>query len=329
MASAAARAAKIAVGIAISALFLWVTLAAVPFAEVAKALAVARPEWILAALAFAALAYLLKIARWTLMLRRLGAEVSLRQAATPFLGGVAFNNILPLRAGDLIRVVAAERFTGVPPSGQVGTLVLERLLDLAVLMAILFATITLWPIEMLDATILHGLRLAALGVLAAILLFILAPAPTRIIVRWGERRLSRLPSAGAALLSLSNAVQTLCRPGFLTKASALSFAAWLAEGCAYLAVGYALGIAASPEAALLALSIGTLSTIIPSSPGYVGTFHFFTARAVAAFGATSAGAAAYAILIHALLWIATTAAGFLLLARSGLAGRLLPAKASS
>lgn len=329
MSNAAARAAKIAVGIAISALFLWATLAAVPLAEVAKVLAVARPEWILVALAFAALAYLLKIARWILMLRRLGARVGLREAATPFLGGVAFNNVLPLRAGDVIRVVAAERFTGVPPSGQLGTLVLERLLDLAVLMAILFATITLWSVEMLDASILHGLRLAALGVVIAILLFILAPAPVRLIVRWSFARLPRLRGAGAAMLRLSDAVQTLSRPSFLIKAAALSLAAWLAEGGAYLAVGLALGIAASPEAALLALSIGTLSTIIPSSPGYVGTFHFFTARAVAAFGAGPAGAAAYAILVHALLWIATTAAGFLLLARSGLAGGPFPAKASS
>jgi hypothetical protein len=83
----------------------------------------------------------------------------------------------------------------------------------------------------------------------------------------------------------------------------------------------AIGIAASPEAALLALSVGTLSTIIPSSPGYVGTFHYFTARAVSGFGASEVGATAFAILIHAILWLSITASGFLLLALSGLRPR--------
>jgi len=101
----------------------------------------------------------------------------------------------------------------------------------------------------------------------------------------------------------------------------VSFLAWIAEGSAYFAVGQALGVAASPQAALLAVSVGTLSTIIPSSPGYVGTFHYFTARVATAFGATVVGAAAYAISIHALLWLTTTATGFLLLGLAGLKDR--------
>lgn len=324
----AGRAVKLAIGVAISLLFLYATLATVPLAKVVDALAAARPEWIAAALGFTALAYLLKIQRWTSMLRSLGARVGLREAATPFLGGVAFNNVLPFRAGDLIRVVAFQRFTGVPPSGQLGTLVLERLLDLLVLMTILFATITLWDVDVLDETLLAGLRLAAAAVALAILLFILAPAPLRWIVRWAEHRLPRLRPAGEALIRLSDAVHALSRPAFLARVTLLSFAAWIAEGGAYFAVGHALGVASSPEAALLAVSIGTLSTIIPSSPGYVGTFHFFTARVASAFGATPVGAAAYAILIHALLWVATTASGFLLLALSGFgARRAVPAGA--
>ena len=322
------RAVRLGLGFAISALFLYATLATVPFDKVVDALATARPEWIAAALGFTALAYLLKIVRWTAMLRSLGAKVGLADTATPFLGGVAFNNVLPFRAGDIIRVVAFQRFTGVPASGQVGTLLLERLLDLFVLMAILFATITFWDLDLLDESLMAGLRLAALAVAAAILVFILAPGPIRFVVRQAEQRLPRLRPAGEALLRLSDAVHTLSRPGFLLKATALSFLAWLAEGGAYFAVGHALGVAASPEAALLAVSVGTLSTIIPSSPGYVGTFHFFTARVVTAFGASPVGAAAYAILIHALLWVATTASGFLLLALSSFGGRRpVPARA--
>jgi uncharacterized protein (TIRG00374 family) len=326
----AGRALKLGLGLAISALFLYATLATVPFGKVVDALGGARPEWISAALGFVALAYLVKIQRWTAMLRSLGAKVDMRDTATPFLGGVAFNNVLPFRAGDVIRVVAFQRFTGVPASGQVGTLLLERLLDLFVLMTILFAAVTLWRIDVLDEALLAGLQLAALAVAIAILLFILAPASIRIVVRWAEPRVPKLRPAGEALLRLSDAVHTLSRPAFLAKVTGLSFVAWIADGGAYFAIGHALGVAASPEAALLAVSVGTLSTIIPSAPGYVGTFHFFTARVVSAFGANPVGAAAYAILIHALLWVATTASGLLLLAASALGpgrSRVAPAGA--
>lgn len=315
--SAAGRAAKLALGVAISAAFLYATIATVPLARVGDLLAQAQPRWILASLVAIAVAYSLKIYRWTLMLRSLGADIGMRQAATPFVGGVAFNNVLPFRAGDVLRVVAFQRFTGVPPSGQVGTLILERLLDLLVLMGILFATISFWEVDFVDEALLGILRIAAVGVVAAILLFIAAPGPIRFVVRWLEAKLPKLRAAGEALIRLSQAVTALTRPLFLIRMIGISALAWLAEGAAFFAIALALGLPPSPQMGLLALSVGTLSTIVPSSPGYVGTFHFFTANVVAAFGVAPALAAAYAILIHAVLWVSTTSCGFALLLLSG------------
>jgi Lysylphosphatidylglycerol synthase TM region len=68
-----------------------------------------------------------------MMLQRLGARIWFGDAAVPFMASVAFNNVLPFRAGDMIRILAFKRFTKVDPSAQFGTLVLERLFDLLVL----------------------------------------------------------------------------------------------------------------------------------------------------------------------------------------------------
>jgi uncharacterized protein (TIRG00374 family) len=162
------RAVRLGLGLVISAIFLYATVRTVPIDKVGAALAGAKLQWILISLGFVALAYALKIYRWVAMLRSLGSAVRLGTAAVPFLGGVAFNNVLPFRAGDVIRVMAFQRFTGIPASGQIGTLVLERLLDLFVLMAFLFATITYLQTDVLDATLLAGLKLAALAVAVAI-----------------------------------------------------------------------------------------------------------------------------------------------------------------
>ncbi len=312
------RQVKLAAGLVVSAAFLYATFRTIPLDRVIETLGRADPAWIAAALVAVAVAYTFKIYRWVVMLRSLGSSVRFRDAAVPFLGGVALNNVLPFRAGDVIRVVAFQRFTAIPASGQVGTLVLERLLDLLVLMTILVAAASLASTSALDEGLVSGLKVAALALAAAIAVFLAVPRCTRWIVGVLIAKVPRARAVGDALIRLSDAVAVLTRPRLLAGLTGLSVLAWLSEGAAYWAVGRATGAASDAGVALLALSVGTLSTIIPSSPGYVGTFHYFTTRVVTQFGASAVDGAAFAVLIHAVLWLSTTVTGFLLLAASGM-----------
>jgi hypothetical protein len=54
--------------------------------------------------------------------------------------------------------------------------------------------------------------------------------------------------------------------------------------------------------------------LLPSSPGYVGTFDYFASLALTAYGAPVAGAAAFAVVTHLMLWAPVTVAGFAALA---------------
>jgi uncharacterized membrane protein YbhN (UPF0104 family) len=157
----------------------------------------------------------------------------------------------------------------------------------------------------------------AIVAVLAIVGFLAAPAPIRMVVRAVEARVPRLRAAGESLLRLSTAITALSRPLLLARLAGLSVLAWLCEGFAYVAVAHALDLQHSIPAGLLALGLGTLATSIPSSPGYVGTFHYFAALAVMQFGADPALATAYAILIHALLWLSTTTVGLLLMLVAG------------
>jgi uncharacterized membrane protein YbhN (UPF0104 family) len=194
-------------------------------------------------------------------------------------------------------------------------------MDVLVLTSLLFATLSFWQVTVIDETLLAGLRLVALVAVAAVLLVILAPRPVRAVLLWVGRRIPRHKAAVEALVSLCDAVARLSHPFFLLRIFLISVVAWLGEGAAFLAVGRALGLFDQTQIALLALSLGTLATMIPSSPGYVGTFHFAVAKAVAAFGTGNVAATAYAVLIHALLWLSTTSSGFLAMAFSGMTFR--------
>jgi len=307
-----APALKLALGLAISGLFLYALLSRAPLRQVGAAIDHANLGWIAASLVGVCLSYALKTQRWVLMLRSLGGAVGLRQALTPLMGSVALNNVLPFRAGDVVRVVAFRRYTGVQPSMQLGTVILERLLDIAALLAILLAVTGVWRVADLGEGVLTAMRLIAGAALVAMIGFILAPRPLRLIVRAAGSRL-RLGGAGEALLRFSDALERLSSPALLLRLAAFSLLAWLAEGLAYIAVARGVGAPDPVGAGLLALGLGTLSTTIPSSPGYVGTFHYFAALALMRLGADPATATAFAILIHGILWLSTTLVGFLLM----------------
>jgi uncharacterized membrane protein YbhN (UPF0104 family) len=63
----------------------------------------------------------------------------------------------------------------------------------------------------------------------------------------------------------------------------------------------------------LSLGAATLATLLPSSPGYVGTFDYFATLGFTAYGASAALATAVALLTHVLLWLPVTVAGFIAL----------------
>jgi glycosyltransferase 2 family protein len=318
------KAAKFSLGLAISAAFLYATLSSVPLDRLLAALAHANGTWLCIALVFIGIDFTLKIYRWRTMLHELGAPVSTAQAAIPFMGCVALNNILPFRAGDVIRVVAFRALTRLSTSAQLSTLILERLLDVATLLALLFATLSIGQIDVLPPPLLRAFEAAAALIVGALAAFLAAPG----VFTWLSRRAEALwpilrPLVGA-VLRLSLAVSSLSRPGLLGRLAALSVLAWLAEAGAYLAVGHALGIGSNVEVAITALAVGTLSTLIPSSPGYIGTFHYFTAITVAAFGVAEADSTAYAVVIHGILWASTTLCGLIMLSTTSLGAALRP-----
>jgi uncharacterized protein (TIRG00374 family) len=315
------RVAKLAVGLATSALFLYATLASVSTDQLFASIGAAKWEWLAVALASITVDFGVKVYRWRTMLRVLGAQVGMLDAAIPFMGCVALNNVLPFRAGDVVRVVAFRRITKLPTSAQLGTLVLERLLDLFVLIGLLLVPLSIGRIQM-PQPILERLEVASAAILLALAVFLMAPASIARPLRRAEARWQPVHPVTGPLLRLLQAISSLTNPLLLARLVALSLLAWLAEGGAFLAVGYALGIAMSAEAALLALAVGTLSTLIPSSPGYIGTFHYFTAATMVAFGVGEAESTAYAVLIHGLLWASTTACGLILLSVTGLGSAL-------
>jgi glycosyltransferase 2 family protein len=309
------RRARPLVGAAIGLIFVVLLLERVDWRVVGSLLAGATAGPLLLALAALATGIGLRLVRWWWMLRALEPRLPLTRCVRPFLGSLALNNTLPLRAGDVVRVVGFRGTLRSPPARVLATLVLERLLDMLVLLLVFFAalagTARVFPRGFLVAAVVTGTTAAA-----SLLVLIAAPD---LVARLAERLVggeARRPFVTRLAPIVRQLVVSLRVLGSARRAAVLlliTLLAWLAEGAVFAATALALGVSFPWPAPWLSLGAATLSTLLPGAPGYVGTFDWFATLGFVAYGTERSAAAAVALLVHLLLWLPVTAAGLALL----------------
>jgi glycosyltransferase 2 family protein len=254
------------------------------------------------ALGLYAVATLLRGERWRLLLRRCvpGADLSRADAYALTTVGYMGNNALPARAGDVMKAMLTARESGVGNADGFGTLVAERLLDVAALglvFALLVATLRL-PLGVpgwVPAVVGAGLVVAAAAAL--------------VLGRdTGAGRRAR--ALAARLLAPTRRLWSPTGAGLL----ALSVALWLVEGSVYATLGAVAGLSLSPKDGLYVMALANLVALVPAAPGYVGTFDaavLLGVRLVA--GGTRAAALAYAVVVRFVLFVPITVVGLVVL----------------
>lgn len=312
------KAVRLVLGVLLAGLFVWLVFRQISLDQIKNAFNGANLILVLAALVTFFVGYACRIARWRLMLELDNPRLCWSDCAGPLMASVAANNILPFRAGDLLRAFGFNQRLGISAATSVTTLFVERLLDLLMIVMLLGAALTYFG---MDSSRFIGVGGVALLAGAAVILFVLLfPAffvsPAMVLAKVMIRI---APNLGHKVFDQVNkaftALQYMARGATMAKLVFWSLLAWIAEGGVFWFAALALPAVLSPIAAWLALPVGTLATVIPSTPGYVGTFDFFTVSAMTALGNSSTAATAYALLVHALLWIPPTAAGGLYLLR--------------
>ena len=308
----ATSAVRLGLGIALAALFTWLLLQQLDLSQVIDTFKAATGRWVIAALAAFALGYLCRIARWHAMLSGSVPGLRMRVCVGPFLASFAANNVLPFRAGDVMRVFAFNRALGTTSGVVAATLFVERLLDLLMVVVLFAAALQAFDI---GPSVVSGVGSTALFAGAAVLLLVLLfPRPFAPAARWAGRLVRRVaPRAGARVPDeITKGLATLERLAkghVMLKLLGWSALAWAFEGGVFWFAALALPAVTEPQAAWLALPVATFATLIPSTPGYVGTFDYFTAWAMILLGNAPSAAAAAAFLVHMLLWLPPTVIG--------------------
>jgi glycosyltransferase 2 family protein len=308
------RSIKLLAGLLVTAVCSWLVLRQVDVDRIRNLLLSADFSWIILGLSFLGIGYAFRIIRWWLMLRSIAPGLQITSCAGPFLSSIALNNLLPFRAGDIMRVIGFCRQLTLPASSVLGSLVLERLLDLAAILILFFAAFpSLSPDGFLSDILVTARWLAALcvGVLGLVIVMpercaVLARRVAEIVHGHGWERVGRLAqwisdffSSLALMRARRHILPLVC----------LSLGAWCMEGALFAAVAKGIHIAEPGIAPWFALSTGTLGTLLPSTPGYIGTFDYLTMVGFLAYGVPHSISAACALLIHVVLWVPQTIVG--------------------
>src|SRR5215210_7246398 len=183
---------------AVAALFVVLLARRIDWTAVRQVLAGASWQPLLVAVVALAADMAARITRWWWMLRPLQPDLPWSSCIRPFLGGLAINNTVPLRAGDLVRVFGFQRTLGAPTAQVAGTLVLERLLDLLALLAILSLSV-LGISDAFPRTFFVLAYVAGTICVAALLAITLIPGHITRLIQWMVSRLVRRKSWAGSL----------------------------------------------------------------------------------------------------------------------------------
>jgi hypothetical protein len=314
------------VALAISAIFLYFGFQGLEPGEILDVMGGAAIGWVLPGVVVYFVAVAARTWRWHYLLRPLKA-VPLRDLFPIVVIGYMGNNVYPFRAGEVIRSYLLKRKHNVSIAAGLTTIVIERLFDGLTMLLFVFAALPFAPLgaDWLRTTVIF----ASAAFFGALIVFLfLAARPElarRLYYGIAERILPervRAPLLGFAD-RLMDGLSSLRSPRDLAMILFSSVAVWLPETMMYWFIMRALGDRWGDAqitffVLMLVTAMANLATIIPSSPGNVGTFDTPAIRTLEAFGADRALAAGYTLILHAALWLPVTALGFVYLAREGL-----------
>jgi uncharacterized protein (TIRG00374 family) len=295
------------VGVPLSAVFLWLAVRNADLDEVWSVLG--SSDLVLVSIAVVALGgvYLGQAVRWREIART--PSVSTARFGEMVVSGLAVNNVLPGRVGDLLRARWLQVAAHVPGGRALASVFLDRAFDVFALVAFLaislpFVASTAW------------LQRIALGAVALLVILALVLVGARVYIsrRARERRSRR----GLLRRIARDTVEGLADPVGRMRALGLgsfSLAIWGMWAVSAWLVARSVGIELSIVEAVFVTAVVNLGVAIPSSPGFIGTYQWLAVSALALFGVGTDEALAFSILMHAVWYVPTLLVGGGLLLR--------------
>ena len=316
----------VALGILISAVFLYLAFRKIEFDQLWQHLRAAQWGWVLLGLVFYFIGVWVRTWRWQVLLNPL-KRISQRKLFPVVCIGYMGNNVYPARAGEVLRSILLRQSDDVPISGSLATIVVERLFDGITILALVLLNFRQLARIAPDAEWVRRIQAGSVLVAAIFTLVLLVflallflPKQTQALSAWVINKLLPLklrPKVSSILDKFIDGLRVLRSPGQSLLVLMLSMLVWIFEGGLYWGVMKALGFELSFMSLLLIEGVVNLVLLIPAAPGGLGTFDAAAKFMLSLFGIPPEQALGYALILRVALWIPITALGAIFFVKEG------------
>ncbi len=304
----------------VSGVCLYLAFKNVDWSETWLALKAANYLYILGTVAVTIGSIWIRAYRWKFMLDPVKKIPASGLFSSTMIGFMA-NNVLPARLGEFVRAYAVGRQFQLSKSAAFATIVIERAFDLVTL--VLCLGVVLLLVQLNPKIQFMG----AFAIVVCILMFgvlVFFRQRRDVVSRIADGLMKRLPEGARGrgskfVHSFIDGLEVLARGQHLLAILVLSLVMWASVALSMELTIRAFSLEVPYYASLVLLVVVSLGLMIPSGPGFAGTFEAATIWALMRFdGVTNDQAASYAIMFHATQFFPITALGLYYLWRSKL-----------
>lgn len=298
------------------ALLVW-ALQGVHLGEVARHIRNADPWPLVLGVVLASFTFIIRLIRWRLLLRdSSGRPFPLAPMWHATAIGFMANNILPFRAGELVRAIAATKLAGARFPAVVSSVALERVFDGVALIGLL--GIGLVASGLPQSAVVGSVRLVhAAQVLGLITLAGLVGAGAMVAFPAVSERLVRmlLPPGKLSerivdlIEGIRHGFASLRSPALVTGVVFWSLTHWLVNAAALWVSFAAFDIPVGFGGALVVQGVLGIGVTVQLTPGFLGQFEAALVAGLALYGIPNDVASSYAIAYHGATFIPITLAG--------------------
>lgn len=293
--------------------------------EVLKSLKNAHYQWVAMAFGCGILSHLSRSVRWRYLLNPLGYKLSVKHSFYAVMSGYLMNFIIP-RLGEVSRCAMINRTDKIPMEKLIGTVVIERVVDLIITLLISgIILVTQYDLLQKYLTDLLGQTVFNTRTLYLLISLVIAGLFAARMVFKNRNRFSGNKLIKKAFDLWDGMAEGLKSIGKLNNPLLFIFHS-LFIWCMYFMMSwlvfYSLDATShlSISAGLTVLLAGTLAIIIPV-PGGVGTYHTLVPAALLLYGINELDGKTYALISHSTQMLMIFVVGGICLILGGIAAR--------
>ena len=310
---------QLAIGLALSAALIWLSVRSLDLREVMRALAAANWIWFLPICGLTLLAFWIRAVRWGWLLKSV-KPIGASSLFSATMIGFAANNLLPARLGELVRPWALGASEKISRSSVFATVIVERVVDMFCILVFLGVSLILHPAPPVIQNAGLGALVVNLLLLIGLVVIERNPAHADRLAAWFQRVLPPKigPKVASLLRNFAGGLGVFRHGPGLFWVTVYSLLMFLVTALGLTACMAAFALHLPWYAGVVMLVVTAFGIMVAPTPGYLGAIQYACVLGLSLFGVNRTTAFSFSLYYHLTQFLPITVVGLYYLGRQGL-----------